>query len=431
MSTDNVRLIATRIITQLLEERGSLTSLLQPWRNHSEYPLLQEICYGTCRWFFTLEAVLRQLLQRPLKNKDQDIKCLLVVGLYQLKELAVPDYAAINETVLCAKQLGKPWATGLVNAVLRNYVRNKTELEAFVDAREGSGSFPVWLAEQIDQQWGVDAKSIYQHSNLRPPMTLRVNLGKCSRNDYLAKLSAAGLEAQAGQLSPSAIYLRAPCETRNLPGFQEGLVSVQDEASQLVPQLLELGQGLSVLDACAAPGGKTCHILESEHSLTRCMALDSDSARLEKISENFARLQLAAQLQVADASNVDSWWDGEQFDRILLDAPCSATGVIRRHPDIKLLLSSESVTKSCQQQQQLLASLWPCLKPGGRLLYSTCSILQQENSTQIAEFLSRTADAKYERIAADWGVECEYGKQLLPGTYSEPDGFYFCVLRKD
>jgi len=246
----------------------------------------------------------------------------------------------------------------------------------------------------------------------------------------LQKLSSLEINARPGLLANSAIYLSEPMPVHEIPGFAEGEVSVQDEASQLVASSLRLEPDLKLLDACAAPGGKTAHILESECSLTWIVAIDRDRTRLSRIEENLQRLQLKAELICADAATPQAWWDGEGFDRILLDAPCSATGVIRRHPDIKLLRTPEQVTELLTTQQQLLQELWQCLKPGGLLLYTTCSILPAENQAQIQQFLDSHNDAKYEGITADWGVECETGRQLLPSTQSGTDGFFFSLLRK-
>jgi 16S rRNA (cytosine967-C5)-methyltransferase len=291
-------------------------------------------------------------------------------------------------------------------------------------------SHPDWLVQAIATAWPDQLEDILDAGNARPPLTLRVNLARQSREHYLQKLSSLEIKATPGLLADSAIYLSEPIPVNEIPGFAGGEVSVQDEASQLVAGTLRLEPGLLLLDACAAPGGKTSSILESERSLTRLIAIDRDKSRLSRIEENLQRLQLEAELVCADAAILESWWDGEAFDRVLLDAPCSATGVIRRHPDIKLLRTPEQVTALLATQQQLLHQLWQCLKSGGLLLYTTCSILPEENQAQIQQFLDSHNDAKYEGITADWGVECESGRQLLPSTHSGTDGFFFSLLRK-
>lgn len=432
MSDPNSRAIAAGILSQLLVGKGSLTTHLSNYKNQPDYALLQETCFGSCRWFHLLEQILAALLSKALRSKDTDLKCLLLVAIYQLRELSVPAYAVINESVAATKSLGKPWAKALVNGVLRNYLRRKDEIEQDLAERDELFllSHPQWLSREISQQWPDQCLQILANNNLRPPMTLRVNLTKKSREEILRLLAKAGMQAIAGTLADSAIYLEQPIAVDRVPGFAQGWLSVQDEASQLVPALLQLGADMRVLDACAAPGGKTCHILESEQSLTSCVSVDISPQRMEKIRENLSRLGLKAELQVADVSKVAQWWDGEQFDRILLDVPCSATGVIRRHPDIKLLRSAADIVTLVNTQQQILRALWPCLKPGGLLLYTSCSVLRQENEHGLAQFLRSVENAKYQGITADWGVECSLGRQLLPGKNNAPDGFFYCVLQK-
>ena len=432
MNVSNSRAIVATLLSELLSGNGSLSTHLNKYRERADFSLIQESCYGACRWFTVLEYILSTLLNKPLKAGDQDLKCLLICGLYQLRELDVAEYAVINETVSAAVAFKKPWAKGLVNAVLRNYLRNKQAIEQALEKDNPSVllSHPAWLLAEIKSQWPEQAGQILHNNNLRPPMTLRVNQQQRSREDYLALLQAADVEAQAGALTATAVYLQKPSPVANIPGFDDGLLSVQDEASQLPAGLLQLEPGLRLLDACAAPGGKTCHILESEPLLTNCTAIDLSLRKLERIEENFQRLHLSATLIEADAADIDSWWDGQLFDRILLDAPCSATGIIRRHPDIKLLRKPEQIEQLLLTQTRLLTSLWSCLEPGGILLYTTCSILRQENEERIAHFLECTTNAKYERITADWGVECRFGRQLLPGANQGPDGFFFCLLQK-
>ncbi len=429
----NSRAIVAKILCSLLNDRGSLNTLLGNHKDHPEFSLIQESSYGCCRWFFALDALLGQLLNKPLKKQDLDIKCLMICALYQLRELEVAEYAVINESVAAALIFKKPWAKGLVNAVLRGYQRRQTELEHTLTANQPGKelAFPDWLESEIIRQWPEQAPSIFHNSNQRPPMTLRVNTAKISREHYLEKLTLGGLPATPGQLADSALYLHSPCPVIDLPDFLEGHVSVQDEASQLVASLLQLEPGQQVLDACAAPGGKSCHILESERLLTRLTSIDMSQAKLDRIRENLERLGFEANLIAADASEIESWWDGNLFDRVLLDAPCSATGVIRRHPDVKLLRKPEQIEALAEIQLKLLTSLWACLKPGGLLLYTTCSVLRQENEETIKRFLESTVSAKYEAITADWGVECAFGRQLLPGTKSGPDGFFYSLLRKE
>jgi len=433
MNPGKLRAKAAVTLSKLLAQEGSLASLLKRSdfpADDSSFPLLQEIVFGTCRWYFQLDAILVQLLSKPLKTKDNDVRCLLLIGLYQLHHLRVPDYAVVNETVAATKALKKDWAKGLVNAILRGFLRDREALVSkSLSSPQGEFAHPSWLIKRLRSAWPAHWSQILQDNNIRPPMTLRVNTQRITREDLLADLQQAGIEAVPGTLATTSVYLTSPCPVENIPGFEQGLCSVQDEASQLIPGLLDLQDGLRILDACAAPGGKTCHILECGFEFQALVALDNDSRRLERLQQNLERLQLSATVSVGDAGDTQQWWDGKAFDRILLDAPCSATGIIRRHPDIKLLRRASDIPKLCQLQAQLVESLWACLKPGGLLLYSTCSVLPEENSAILAQFLATQADAKLETIDAQWGVECSIGKQLLPGAGGN-DGFYFARLRK-
>ena len=431
-----IRAIAARVLARLADHRGSLGENLQPHRQSPEYGLLQEICYGVCRHHETLVFLLGQLLDRQLRERDSDLKYLLLSALYQLRELAVPDYAVIDLTVTAAGQLRKQWSKPLVNAVLRNYQRGRADLDERLAQQPEVIllDHPAWLTDAIRADWPDDWQSILKRNNFRPPMSLRVNRLKSSREEAMRALRRDGLDCEPGELAQSSVYLETPRPVSEIPGFADGLLSVQDEASQLVPELLGPEPGARLLDACAAPGGKTCHLLESQPEADLCLALDRNANRSEMIRENLTRLGLDAGIAIADAADPDAWWDGNGFDRILLDAPCSATGVIRRHPDIKLLLRESDVAGHCDAQFRLLKALWRCLKPGGRLLYTTCSVLRRENEEVVCRFLAEMREtkthAKTVPITADWGIECGHGKQLLPGGANGPDGFYFCLLEK-
>ena len=427
--TLNSRATAATILAGLLDSKGSLSTALMKLRDRSDYPLIQELSFGCCRWYWLIESQLEQFLSRPLRSKDRDIRCLLIIGIYQIREMEVADYAVINETVEAARELNKPWATGLVNGVLRAYLRDET-LKLSQDD-EHTSTHPEWLSHLIESQWPTQAKSILNANNLRPPMTLRINTQKVSRTNYLNLLERQNLAGSFGR-TETAIILDAPCRVDLLPQFKEGFVSVQDEASQYVPTILDLKPKQRVLDACAAPGGKTCHMLEHEPSL-KVTAIDVNANRMTRLKDNLNRQNLTAETIVADVKETGKWWDGHHFDRILLDAPCSGSGVIRRHPDIKVLRTYDEVLASIKVQKNLLQGLWNCLQPGGLLLYTTCSILREENETQIANFLKSTNTAKCESIKIEWGVECEYGRQFLPEipkTRHNPDGFFFSLLRK-
>jgi 16S rRNA (cytosine967-C5)-methyltransferase len=392
--------------------------------------LLQAICYGVCRYFYALTATLDALLEHPLKEQDRDVYALLLVGLYQLGGMRIPEYAAVDATVSATAGLNKAWARGLTNAVLRNYQRHADELATLVaDIPSAQTQHPDWLIGMIEKAWPTESDAIFEANNAHPPLVLRVNQRQQSREVYLESLQAAGLEAALVPETTQGIVLAEACDVQRLPGFAEGSVSVQDGAAQLATDLLKLAPGQRVLDACAAPGGKTAHIAESEPALAALVAVDSDAKRMVTVSENLTRLQLEATCLTADAADVKAWWDGNLFDRILLDAPCSATGVIRRHPDIKLLRRPDDIQNLVAQQLHLLTALWPLLKIGGILLYATCSILPRENTGVLATFLAAHPDAEEDIIQATWGHACAVGRQILPGMHGM-DGFYYARLIK-
>jgi 16S rRNA (cytosine967-C5)-methyltransferase len=390
--------------------------------------LLQQLCYGTLRQQPRLQPVLDQLLSKPLRDKDRDVLGLLLCGLYQLEGMRTPDHAAVAATVGATRALNKPWAKGVTNAVLRRFLRERELLLANLD-EAAAACHPGWLFEALHRQWPLEAAGILAANNQQPPMVLRVNLRRTDRESYLHKLQAAGIEASPGQLSPTAIYLAHPCDVTELPGFEQGEVSVQDEAAQLAAPLLQAGAGQRVLDACSAPGGKCCHLLELEPGIQELVAMDVDGSRLERVGENLRRLDLQARLAVADAAHPEGALAAGGFDRILVDAPCSATGVIRRHPDIKLLRRPGDILSLAVKQRQILQGLWPLLSPGGRLLYVTCSVLEEENSQVVEGFVGATDDAAIADLDVAWGQPAGIGRQLLPSA-AGPDGLFFALLQK-
>lgn len=428
-----VRAAAAQLIAELLRHKGSLASLLPQYQQRvpeRDKGLLQELCYGSLRWQPRLDAYLGQLVTKPLKAKDGDIQALLLLGLYQLTDTRIPDHAAIGATVEAAKTLKKPWASGLINGVLRRFQREREALEAKLatDARFVT-AHPQWLIDCLKNAWPESFAQVIEGNNSHPPLTLRLNLKRASRQDYIAQLANLGLTARPTPFSPQGLILEQTPDLQTLPLFAEGGISVQDEAAQLSAGLLDLAPGQRVLDACAAPGGKTGHILETQPDLAQLVALDLEERRLKRVRENLARLGLEAQVVCGDAGQPQAWWDGEPFDRILLDAPCSATGIIRRQPDIKLLRGPADITKLARLQARLLDALWPLLAPGGKLLYASCSVMPEENSQQIQAFLARHSDAQEEPITADWGQAQDCGRQLLPSKEGH-DGFYYARLRK-
>lgn len=437
----NVRAAAARIISNVLVKKESLTTVLA--KHHEEvadidHALLQEICYGTLRWYHHLQAVLNDLLKTPLKQQDQDINALLLTGLYQLSFMRMPPHAAIHETVDATRTLQKPWATGLVNGVLRNFQRqiNKAPNDSSTSRKHDNSikalinefSHPGWLIKKIRAAWPLHWEFILNANNQRPPMSLRVNQHINSRDDYLQKLREASIDAAPCEFSTIGITLITPCDINKLPDFANGACSVQDEAAQFAGPLLQLAPHMRVLDACAAPGGKTAHLLEIEPT-ANVTALDHDETRLLRVTENLARLNLTANIKCADAADLDSWWDGQLFDRILLDAPCSATGVIRRHPDIKVLREFSDIEILATQQQKILSALWECLKPGGLFLYATCSILPDENTKVVSEFMKTTHNATIIPIKSDWGMNTGCGTQLFPQENGH-DGFFYALFSK-
>lgn len=422
----NERLQALRILTAVLQDQTPLSHLMASATDLS--PLSKEICFGVCRHYFRLAAIADQLLKK--RPKEVEVWAALLMGLYQLHYLRIPDYAVVKETVALLEQVKRTWAKGLVNAILRTYCREQEKLLANL---EESPAFlyghPEWFIKRLQKAWPDHWQSILEANDMHPPMSLRVNSRHASTKEYLQRLQEIGITAQPHQYSLQGIRLTTPCDVRTLPGFTGGDVSVQDEAAQLAVSLLDLKPGLRVLDACAAPGGKTCHILEIEPSLSACVALDVDSKRLLRVQENLNRLNLQATLLKGDGVQPETWWDGIQFDRILLDAPCSAIGVIRRHPDIKLLRTEADITSVTKLQQDLLHALWPLLAPGGVMVYATCSIMPEENELQIRNFIASHSDCLFIAQEQPWGHATKNGWQILPGD-NDMDGFFYSVLTK-
>jgi 16S rRNA (cytosine967-C5)-methyltransferase len=429
----NPRLAAARALAAVLNGKASLGSSLPPLLDRVEprdRGLAQDLAFGTARWQPRLALLADKLLQKPFKAADRDVEALLLVGLYQLLHTRIPAHAAIGETVACVDKLKKSSLKGLLNAVLRNAQRDHEALFAELERDPVlHTAHPRWLQKRLKADWPEQWQAICTANNEHPPLILRVNRRHGSRDAYLAELRGNGIEAEPCTFSRDGIRLLQPCDVKTLPGFAEGRVSVQDEAAQLAADLLDLAPGQRVLDACAAPGGKTCHLLEAQPQLSEVIALDLEPSRLARVQENLERLQLKATLIAADGRATKVWWDGQPFQRILLDAPCSATGVIRRHPDIKLTRQADDIAALAQLQGELLDALWPTLEVGGVLLYATCSVLPQENSDNIAAFLQRTPGARELDIAGAFGLKQAHGRQLLPQADGH-DGFYYAKLIK-
>lgn len=428
-----VRAVAAEVVSTVMTRKRQLDPVLATAAatlEPEDRGLLAELCYGTLRYAPRLEWWLEQLMKRPLGKRAAKVHALLMVGLYQLAETRVPPHAAVAESVEAARSLGADWASGLVNAVLRRFQRERDTWLAELETAPESPrlAHPRWLLEALRRDWPEAVEDICRANNARAPMTLRVNTARGSVAAYGERLVQAGLKAEPHPHAPDAVVLAEPTDVAALPGFRDGDVSVQDAAAQLAADLLMPRPGTRVLDACAAPGGKTAHLLERMPELD-LTAVDADAGRLDRVAETLARLGLRANLTAADAAEPADWWDGRPFDAILLDAPCSATGVIRRHPDIKLLRTGRDVARVASLQARLLDALWPLLAPGGRLVYATCSVLADENGRQISGFIQRTADAGALPLAVGWGSPAGHGRQILPGE-AGMDGFFYTVLIK-
>jgi 16S rRNA (cytosine967-C5)-methyltransferase len=424
IETQHIQLAASIVVQQVLAEGRNLNQVLDgSLRSKAEWApaqraALQDLRYGTLRFFGQLQAVLDMLLHKPLP--DERVRFLLLAALYQLQYGKSAQHAVVDHAVRAAHALN-PRVSGLVNAILRNFLRNQAILlEQAAQHPEGKYSYPQWWIDELHAQYGERDTAILEAGNRHPPMTLRVNRRRGSTTDYLALLEQQGLSARA--VEPDALQLDKPVPVDRLPGFFAGMVSVQDAGAQYAALLLDAHDGMRVLDACAAPGGKTAHILEL--AAVEMLALDKDEKRLQRIAENLQRLGLSARLVVGDAAEPESWWDDKAFQRILADVPCSASGVVRRHPDIKWLRRRADIAGFAAQQFAILCALWRLLEQDGKLLYATCSLFQQENEQVIAVFLAQQPDARRLPIALPGGIN----GQLLPND--QHDGFFYALLHK-
>ncbi len=421
----NQRAQIAKIFTDILVKGSTLDDALVRYEATDD-SFVKAHCYGLCRWFYRLNAIAKILLSKPLKDKDADIYALILLGLHQIYFSTMKPYAVVAETVDAALALEKPWAKGLVNACLRRTLREQAALLENIQQDEMAFySHSKWMIEHLKISWPDHWQSILEANNQQAPMTLRVNLKRIHEMpEILPWLSEEAIEELG------VFNLKAPLSVNNIPGFKEGIISIQDQASQYVAQILQLSPGDYVLDACSAPGGKTGHLLETESNI-HLTALDISEKRLHKVKQNLERLKLDSEITLiaSDACQTESWFQGNLFDQILIDAPCSGTGVIRRHPDIKLLRRKSDLQSFAGQQKKLLKSLWPLLQVGGKLLYTTCSVMPDENEQVIEAFLEMHADAQVEAIHLPIGMAQKNGWQCFPQINGH-DGFYYCLIKK-
>jgi len=421
--------LAAQTLRQVLGGKALTPALAAARAGHErEHALVQELCYGTLRHLGQLRAVLAQLRERALA--DANVEALIWVALYQLVHTSAPAATVVDEAVTASLAMQRGAARGLVNAVLRNFLRRRQALLGQArESLEGRFSYPLWWIERIRAQYPSNWEAILEAGNERPPLTLRINRRQITRAAYCVLLGDEGLACSP--IGIDGVILDKPQEVRTLPGFSQGLFAVQDYGAQFAAHLLDVRDGMRVLDACAAPGGKTTHICELAD--VELLALDSDASRLARVEENLKRLQLRATTLVADAADTQAWWDGRRFDRILADVPCTASGVVRRHPDGKWLRRESDIGQMTAQQRQLLTRLWECLLPGGRLLYVTCSLFNEENAGSVEHFMNRHVDAVH--VPSSWPGDTvrALGGQLLPGgrgAEHNHDGFFYAVLQK-
>lgn len=427
----NTRALSAKIVSAVYNGKSLSDAFDLHLPKNKDAAFIKTLCFGTIRFYHELHAILSTLLDKPLKPKDNDIECLLLIGLYQLLHLDTPHYAAINESVSATKILKKRWATGLTNKILRLSLSIDKEklLASKIDAQY---AHPLWMIKKIKADWPNHWQSILNANNIQAPLFLRVNQTKIPTNDYIALLEKAGIEHKLPPKLPFAVEITSPIPTEKLPGFKEGFFSVQDLTGQKVTEYLNLGTKQSVLDACCAPGSKTTHMLETRPDIRLITAVDISAKRLQKLTDNLKRLQLPTKkvkIIAGDMDNIDTWWDKTHYDRILVDAPCSATGVIRRHPDIKLLRKLSDIAVLARQQRAILDNAWQMLSTGGVLVYTTCSVFSDENEQIIELFLQNNKDAVIQSLDESWGINLSFGQQVLPGDQAR-DGFYYAAIKK-
>jgi 16S rRNA (cytosine967-C5)-methyltransferase len=432
VSQADPRALAAQALSRIVDDGVSLRAAFATFSTKlsdvRDRALLSALLHAGARWWLRFDAALKGLLERPLREREPQVHALLLLGLVQLEILGLPDYAAVAATVEAARALGRPKLAKLANAILRRWLRERAARNAALDADAATRSAHLpWLIQAIATDWPGHAEAIFAANNAPAPLWLRVNRRRAARADLAARFAAEGIETESPAALPQALVLAQSLDVTRLPGYADGWFSVQDGAAQFAAELLSARDGMRVLDACAAPGGKAAHILENAN--VDLLALDRDPQRLPRMQENLARLGVHADVRAGDAGKPSSWWDGRPFQRILLDAPCSATGIIRRQPDVKLHRRATDIGVLAVQQVRLLEALWPMLAPGGRLVYATCSLLAAENSAVIGGFLGRHAQAQVQAVPIGWHA-AGAGAQNLPGE-GGMDGFFYAIVDKD
>ena len=432
-----VRVQSSLVLNQVIHGKHSLDRAIEQAHkdiDDNEKPLLTNICYGTLRFYWELKAKIDQLLSQPLKKKDKIIENLLQSAIFQIDKTRIPDHAVVSQTVEASRKLNKGHFSSLINGILRTYLRSDRDIEKITE--EIKFNHPNWMIEKIKQDWPLNWEQILKKNNDRAPMWLRVNQKKIETKKYLKQFltDESKIEADNMQLNDYAICLKTPISVKYLPGFEEGYVSIQDGAAQLAADILLENKSGRILDACAAPGGKTAQLIENIDSTSTVTAIEIDSKRAELINENLLRLGHSTEVIVGDASDIESWWDSIFFDLILLDAPCSSSGVIRRHPDIKHLRRKDDICTFQKKQLKIISAMWKILAPKGRLLYVTCSIFKEENDEVMNQFLEKHDNVALQDLLLNNNIleemiKTRYGYQLFPGTINT-DGFYFSCLKK-
>ncbi|MCY7313153.1 MAG: 16S rRNA (cytosine(967)-C(5))-methyltransferase RsmB [Pseudoxanthomonas sp.] len=420
------RVLAAKVLDAVVHRGRSLKAelgkVLPQLPDPRDRALLEAMCFGALRQRARYDAALQLWLQKPLGDKDGELRALLLTGFAQIDAMGLPPHAALSVTVEAARALGRPHQAGMVNALLR-----RAQREGFPTA-DPAAAWPAWRRKKINLEWGDHAAAIFEASAHAAPLWLRVNRLQGTRDEYDARLHDAAIACAADDALPDALRIDSPVAVTALPGFAEGAASVQDGSAQQVADALSPAPGARVLDACAAPGGKAAHLLERDPAL-RLLALDVDPRRLNRVRETLARTGGVAEFRAVDAADVQAWWDGEPFDAVLLDAPCTATGIVRRQPDVLLHRTPEDLTSLIALQSRLLDSVWRVVRPGGVLVYATCSILKDENEFQVEAFLKRTPDARAEPLHAGYGHAAGPGRQRLPGERGM-DGFFYARMLK-